>query len=176
MKPPRRRRKNGIAASFAPKGKSGTPRRPTTSRESGIEDTPAEVAAVESPDDDGRSEGQLTLRDVIPERGRPSPRKSVRLSEPPPPAVSASAVRKVEAFGERYPFALDDFQLRAMESLADGSSVLVTAPTGTGKTVIAEYAAHLSLEGSGRVIYTTPLRALSAQKFRDFAAIWGVER
>lgn len=79
-------------------------------------------------------------------------------------------------FATRYPFALDRFQLDAITALADGLSVLVTAPTGTGKTVIAEFAVQDAIEAGQRVIYTTPLRALSAQKFRDFIAIWGAER
>lgn len=79
-------------------------------------------------------------------------------------------------FATRYPFALDRFQIDAIAALADGQSVLVTAPTGTGKTVIAEFAVQDAIEAGQRVIYTTPLRALSAQKFRDFVAIWGAER
>ncbi|GIW08868.1 MAG: hypothetical protein KatS3mg060_3673 [Dehalococcoidia bacterium] len=90
-------------------------------------------------------------------------------------ATPAARQRAVE-FAARYPFHLDPFQLDAVAALADGQSILVTAPTGTGKTVIAEFAVQDALDAGQRLIYTTPLRALSAQKFRDFAAIWGAER
>ena len=66
------------------------------------------------------------------------------------------------------PFSLDPFQLDAIESLSGGRSVLVSAPTGTGKTVVAEYAVHQALSRGLRAIYTTPIKALSNQKFRDF--------
>jgi superfamily II RNA helicase len=63
---------------------------------------------------------------------------------------------------------LDDFQLEAIEHLQQGKSVVVCAPTGAGKTVIAEYAVELALRGRARCFYTTPLKALSNQKFHDF--------
>ncbi|MFN8534957.1 MAG: DEAD/DEAH box helicase [Dehalococcoidia bacterium] len=91
-------------------------------------------------------------------------------------APTSVAAERANAFAERYPFELDAFQRNAVAALADGHSILVTAPTGTGKTVIAEYAVQDALDAGQRLIYTTPLRALSAQKFRDFAAIWGTER
>ncbi|MGE5707054.1 MAG: DEAD/DEAH box helicase, partial [Bacteroidota bacterium] len=68
---------------------------------------------------------------------------------------------------ENQPFPLDPFQLEAIQNLADGKSVLVSAPTGSGKTVVAEFAIHLALGTNTRCIYTTPLKALSNQKFRD---------
>ena len=54
--------------------------------------------------------------------------------------------------------------------------MVVTAPTGAGKTLVAEAAVHLSLERGRRVFYTTPLKALSNQKFRDFTGIYGPDR
>lgn len=75
-----------------------------------------------------------------------------------------------------FPFELDDFQLRAIEALEAGRSVVVCAPTGSGKTLIGEYAIHRALVRERRVFYTTPLKALSNQKLRDFREIFGMER
>ena len=82
----------------------------------------------------------------------------------------------VERFQAAYPFPLDDFQVQAVEALAAGRSVLVAAPTGTGKTVVAEYAVRRALENGRRTFYTTPIKALSNQKYRDFKAAFGEER
>ncbi|MGK7946795.1 MAG: DEAD/DEAH box helicase, partial [Microcystaceae cyanobacterium] len=67
-----------------------------------------------------------------------------------------------------FPFELDRFQQQAIAALDKGNSVVVCAPTGSGKTVIAEYAIYLALSQGKRVFYTTPLKALSNQKYRDF--------
>ncbi len=82
----------------------------------------------------------------------------------------------VQEFEARYSFPLDPFQREAIEHLAHDQSVFVAAPTGTGKTVVAEYAVWDALNANRRVVYTTPLKALSNQKFRDFRAQYGVER
>jgi ATP-dependent RNA helicase HelY len=79
-------------------------------------------------------------------------------------------------FAERYPFALDGFQLHAIEALHEGGSVLVAAPTGSGKTVVAEFAVEQALEAGDKCFYTTPLKALSNQKFGDFVARYGAAR
>ena len=79
----------------------------------------------------------------------------------------------IAAFRRRYPFDLDEFQLQAIAELEKGRSVLVAAPTGTGKTLVAEYAVYLALAAGRRVLYTTPIKALSNQKFRDFSAQYG---
>ncbi|HEU5227309.1 MAG TPA: DEAD/DEAH box helicase, partial [Ktedonobacteraceae bacterium] len=79
----------------------------------------------------------------------------------------------IQAFVARYPFPLDAFQLEAIEQLAHGQSVLVAAPTGTGKTLVAEFAIWLAQQRRQRVIYTTPLKALSNQKYRDLREIYG---
>ena len=71
---------------------------------------------------------------------------------------------------EIFPFPLDDFQLEAMDALNQGHSVVVSAPTGSGKTLIGEYAIHRALAHGQKVFYTTPLKALSNQKFSDFKA------
>jgi ATP-dependent RNA helicase HelY len=86
------------------------------------------------------------------------------------PAVRDAARR---ALRESRPFPLDGFQEEAMDVLDSGRSVLVAAPTGSGKTIVAEYAVHLALARRQRVFYTTPLKALSNQKFGDFAAMLG---
>jgi superfamily II RNA helicase len=64
----------------------------------------------------------------------------------------------------------DPFQLKAIEAIQNGRSVLVSAPTGAGKTAIAEYAITQSLSRNERVVYTAPIKALSNQKFRDFSS------
>ena len=69
---------------------------------------------------------------------------------------------------EYFPFPLDDFQLEAIKAINSGNSVVLTAPTGSGKTIIGEFAIHRGLSHGSRVFYTTPLKALSNQKFRDF--------
>jgi len=79
----------------------------------------------------------------------------------------------IETFAQEYPFALDPFQREAIAHLAEDRSVLVAAPTGTGKTVIAEFGIWLANQQSKRVIYTAPLKALSNQKFRDLRARYG---
>ena len=68
-----------------------------------------------------------------------------------------------------YPFPLDDFQLRALAALDDGESVLVAAPTGSGKTVVAEYAVDAAVTDGKRAFYTAPVKALSNQKYHDLA-------
>ena len=70
-------------------------------------------------------------------------------------------------------FPVDAFQTRAMDALDAGESVLVAAPTGSGKTVIAEYAIHLALEAKRRAFYTAPIKALSNQKFNDLRSVLG---
>src|SRR5437762_4527939 len=84
-----------------------------------------------------------------------------------------SAVPTIRPLEELFPFALDPFQVEAIERIEEGHSVLVCAPTGSGKTVIAEYAIHKALAGGERVFYTTPLKALSNQKYRDLTAALG---
>jgi ATP-dependent RNA helicase HelY len=70
-------------------------------------------------------------------------------------------------FEQSLSFNLDDFQREAMDSLDAGSSVVVAAPTGSGKTVIAEYAIAVALASGQRAYYTAPIKALSNQKFKD---------
>ena len=79
-------------------------------------------------------------------------------------------------FAARYPFALDVFQMRAIEALHGGESVLVAAPTGSGKTVVAEFAVDRALDADKKCFYTTPLKALSNQKFGDLVARLGAAK
>ena len=75
-----------------------------------------------------------------------------------------------------FPFELDDFQKEACKCISEGKSVVVCAPTGAGKTVIAQHAIHCALEKNEKVFYTTPLKALSNQKYNDFAEKYGNEK
>ncbi len=75
-----------------------------------------------------------------------------------------------------YPFGLDEFQERACRSILSGRSVLVAAPTGSGKTVVGEFAVHLAVERSSKCFYTTPIKALSNQKYNDLVARYGPAR
>ena len=75
-----------------------------------------------------------------------------------------------------FPFELDEFQKKACEYIDDGKSVVVCAPTGAGKTVIAQHAIHRALEQGKRIFYTTPLKALSNQKYYDFGEKYGVDK
>src|SRR5256884_381615 len=81
----------------------------------------------------------------------------------------------LEQFRARYSFPLDDFQLEAIRAIEAGQSVIVSAPTGAGKTLIAEFAIHTALATGKRIAYTTPLKALSNQKFNDFTRAFGAE-
>jgi ATP-dependent RNA helicase HelY len=76
-------------------------------------------------------------------------------------------------FATLYPFPLDDFQVRACKELEDGRGVLVAAPTGSGKTVVGEFAVHLALKSGRKCFYTTPIKALSNQKFNDLVKRYG---
>ena len=75
-----------------------------------------------------------------------------------------------------FPFELDDFQKQACDCISAGKSVVVCAPTGAGKTVIAEHAIHCALKEGKKVFYTTPLKALSNQKYSDFSEKYGYDK
>ncbi|HEY3715643.1 MAG TPA: DEAD/DEAH box helicase [Jatrophihabitantaceae bacterium] len=78
-------------------------------------------------------------------------------------------------FSNSYPFELDQFQVDACEALAEGHGVLVCAPTGSGKTVVGEFAVHLALASGQKCFYTTPIKALSNQKFNDLVDRHGAD-
>ncbi|MBA2277102.1 MAG: DEAD/DEAH box helicase [Chloroflexia bacterium] len=91
------------------------------------------------------------------------------LDLPLDPAVEA----EIDQFAAIYPFPLDEFQHEAIRTFLHGESVMVTAPTGAGKTVVAEFGVYDAFKRTGRVLYTTPIKALSNQKFRDLRALHG---
>src|SRR5881628_2932179 len=79
-------------------------------------------------------------------------------------------------FRAGYSFDLDPFQDEACAALEVGYSVLVCAPTGAGKTVVGEFAVHLALAAGQKCFYTTPIKALSNQKYNDLVARYGEKR
>jgi ATP-dependent RNA helicase HelY len=82
----------------------------------------------------------------------------------------------LDAFSAGLEFGLDPFQLEACGSLEDGDSVLVAAPTGAGKTIVAEFALYLAMQQpKAKVFYTAPIKALSNQKFQEFVSVYGAE-
>jgi len=70
---------------------------------------------------------------------------------------------------------LDSFQIEAIEAINNGLSVIVSAPTGTGKTLVADYLVEKSLGDKKRIIYTAPIKALSNQKYKDFSRQFGAD-
>ena len=85
-------------------------------------------------------------------------------------------MERFERFRARFLFALDDFQVEAIRAIDADQSVIVSAPTGSGKTLVAEYAIQCAIETDRRIAYTTPLKALSNQKYNDFARAYGAEK
>jgi Superfamily II RNA helicase len=86
----------------------------------------------------------------------------------PPDLEYQPLAQSKEKPAREYPFVLDPFQKEAILCIENNQSVLVSAHTSAGKTVVAEYAIASSLKQSQRVIYTTPIKALSNQKYREF--------
>src|SRR5881628_1661139 len=114
---------------------------------------------------------EYSPRRTSPPRRRPSePRGCHR-----PLVVLCRVMELLEQFRARYPFPLDDFQLEAIRAIEGGQSVIVSAPTGAGKTLVAEFAIHMALATGKRIAYTTPLKALSNQKFNDFTRAFGAD-
>src|SRR3954463_10217146 len=83
---------------------------------------------------------------------------------------------ELAAFTKALSFTLDDFQQRACRALEDGHGVLVCAPTGAGKTIVGEFAVHLALAAGRKAFYTTPIKALSNQKYAELVAVHGADR
>lgn len=98
------------------------------------------------------------------------------MSEPAQRHAAARERALLGDFPDNFPFGLDDFQRRGCLALARGRSVLVAAPTGAGKTVVGEFAVHEALRTARKCFYTTPIKALSNQKFHDLVARYGAER
>ncbi|WP_327104577.1 DEAD/DEAH box helicase [Nonomuraea glycinis] len=82
----------------------------------------------------------------------------------------------LRSFRGLYDFELDDFQIDACRALEAGDGVLVAAPTGSGKTVVGEFAVHLALEQGRKCFYTTPIKALSNQKYNDLVKRYGTAK
>src|SRR6201995_4785861 len=100
------------------------------------------------------------------------------MSSPAEPLLSPElpALSEFQRFRGGYDFDLDGFQIEGCRALEAGDSVLVAAPTGSGKTVVGEFAVHLALRSGGKCFYTTPIKALSNQKFHDFVDRYGADR
>lgn len=98
---------------------------------------------------------------------------------PPPPALTptkgVSGPRLRPHMAHRFPFELDPFQQEAVLHLEQGHSVFVAAHTSAGKTVVAEYAFALATKHCTRAIYTSPIKTISNQKFRDFGETFEVQ-
>lgn len=79
-------------------------------------------------------------------------------------------------FSQGFDFPLDEFQIQSLHCVEDGRGLLVAAPTGAGKTVVGEFAAFLAIEQGKKCFYTTPIKALSNQKFAEFVAKFGEDK
>ena len=88
-------------------------------------------------------------------------------------AKERGAKKLTNTFVERYPFSMDPFQVAGCHALESGKSVLVAAPTGAGKTIVGEFAAYLAFNSGKKCFYTTPIKALSNQKYQDLCAMFG---
>ena len=80
---------------------------------------------------------------------------------------------KLKKFAAGLSFELDSFQIDACHSLEDGKGVLVAAPTGAGKTIVGEFAVELAVQSGSKCFYTTPIKALSNQKYSELVARYG---
>lgn len=91
--------------------------------------------------------------------------------------IQSSDVAQIAKLVEKqFPFRLDDFQISGLNALCSNKNVVLSAPTGSGKTVIGEIAIYLTLCKNRRLFYCTPLKALSNQKFGDFKRQFGASR
>ncbi len=80
---------------------------------------------------------------------------------------------ELDVFSAQLGFVLDPFQINACRALEGGHGVLVCAPTGAGKTVVGEFAVHLALAAGRKCFYTTPIKALSNQKYAELVRRYG---
>ncbi|NIH83538.1 DEAD/DEAH box helicase [Amycolatopsis granulosa] len=100
-------------------------------------------------------------------------RPSVSPAEAYQAAKRRAQYPQLTRFADEADFGFDDFQIRGCRALEDGHGVLVCAPTGAGKTVVGEFAVHLALAEGRKCFYTTPIKALSNQKYGDLVARYG---
>ncbi|MEV6250837.1 DEAD/DEAH box helicase [Streptomyces sp. NPDC051742] len=91
-------------------------------------------------------------------------------------ARNADQATALAPFREMYDFDLDPFQIEACKALEAGKGVLVAAPTGSGKTIVGEFAVHLALTQGRKCFYTTPIKALSNQKYADLVKRYGPDK
>ena len=91
-------------------------------------------------------------------------------------AKSSKLSPSMESFANLLKFPMDPFQEQSCRALSNGKGVLVAAPTGAGKTIVGEFAIHLAIEKNLKVFYTTPIKALSNQKFAELTKRYGAER
>ena len=89
---------------------------------------------------------------------------------------AAERATALASFREMYDFEFDAFQLDACRALEAGKGVLVAAPTGSGKTIVGEFAVHLALAHGRKCFYTTPIKALSNQKYNDLCRRYGAPK
>ena len=104
--------------------------------------------------------------------------RTARTSDPAAAYAAAkqrSARPHLAEFAGLLPFDMDPFQREGCEALSDGHGVLVCAPTGAGKTVVGEFAVHLALADGLKCFYTTPIKALSNQKYADLVQRYGAD-
>lgn len=113
--------------------------------------------------------GPFSSRPAVPDALSPS--ESYRASK----ERTAEATSFLGGFIRTLDFELDDFQRQACRSLQEGRGVLVAAPTGAGKTIVGEFAIYLALERNLKAFYTTPIKALSNQKFTELSEKYGPE-
>jgi ATP-dependent RNA helicase HelY len=99
-----------------------------------------------------------------------SPSERYKLSK------TKSATPEFTKFSRIVDFPLDEFQEKACIALESGKGVLVAAPTGAGKTIVGEFAIHLAIASDSKVFYTTPIKALSNQKYTELCARYGSQR
>ncbi|XP_019862574.1 PREDICTED: superkiller viralicidic activity 2-like 2, partial [Amphimedon queenslandica] len=138
-----------------------------------------DLDSLEADDDDStekQEDERIELEDTkkVPFFGEPAIIVNIDTEDTCTHEVSVPANYKFESLkplnekpAKEYPFKLDSFQRKAVQCIENNQSVLVSAHTSAGKTVVAEYAIAVSLRDRQRVIYTTPLKALSNQKYRE---------
>ncbi|WP_348650576.1 DEAD/DEAH box helicase [Catellatospora sp. KI3] len=109
--------------------------------------------------------------------GSGSTARPARPASPPPAHTPVPELTPLVAeFAAGLSFSLDPFQITACGALERGSGVLVCAPTGAGKTVVGEFAVHLALQQGRKCFYTTPIKALSNQKYHDLVQRYGADK
>ncbi|GAA4977335.1 DEAD/DEAH box helicase [Yinghuangia aomiensis] len=114
----------------------------------------------------------MTAPDRLPGSAEPSPAERYAAAR----ARQAEERTELHAFRNEYEFGLDPFQDEACRALESGRGVLVAAPTGSGKTVVGEFAVHLALRQGRKCFYTTPIKALSNQKYTDLVKRYGADQ